>query len=107
MPTTIESAKLTWLRLSSRRLKCSPAEVVIEEGLKTSHRGRFVEVGPIDAEGTYASHNHTYAHGAAAAHVCLALEAQRGKAAPPELPRTREARDAGADHDDFGQFHGT
>ena len=50
---------------------------MIGEGLVASHGGRSIELGPIAADGTWASHNHTYTLGAAAAHV--AVDAKTGQ----------------------------
>ncbi len=61
---------------AATRLGCAAAEVVIGEGLIASHGGRSLTLAElasagIDAEGTFANHHHTYAYGAAAAHVAV------------------------------------
>lgn len=59
-------------------LGCEPAEVAIGEGLAASRGDRTIGLGDLaalepglGADGTFASHLHTYAYGAAAAHVAV------------------------------------
>lgn len=64
------------------RLGCEPADVSVAPGLVATGRGETfgpAELGRmgIKAEGQFASHNHTYAYGASAAHV--AVDAGTGK----------------------------
>lgn len=64
------------------RLGCQPADVSVGPGLVATGRGETfgpAELGRmgIKAEGQFASHNHTYAYGASAAHV--AVDAGTGK----------------------------
>ncbi|HSC25785.1 MAG TPA: xanthine dehydrogenase family protein molybdopterin-binding subunit, partial [Vicinamibacterales bacterium] len=63
---------------AARHLRCEPAEVAIGEGLAASRGGRTIGLGELavlepglGADGTFASHLHTYAYGAAAAHVAV------------------------------------
>lgn len=58
-------------------LGCTAAEVDVAGGEAVSPKGRTVsfaqlaETAHIEVEGTFASHHHTYAYGAAAAHIAL------------------------------------
>src|SRR3989449_3727586 len=61
---------------AARRLKCSPDEVAIGAGLAASHGEKSIVLTELageglSAEGTFANHRHTYAYGAAAAHVAV------------------------------------
>ncbi|TMG75042.1 MAG: xanthine dehydrogenase family protein molybdopterin-binding subunit [Betaproteobacteria bacterium] len=61
---------------AARRLKCSPDEVAIGAGLAASHGEKSIVLKELageglSAEGTFANHRHTYAYGAAAAHVAV------------------------------------
>jgi carbon-monoxide dehydrogenase large subunit len=62
---------------AARRLGCEAESVALGEGLVASFRGEtlapqeLASAGAISAEGTFESHKHTYAYGAAAAHVAV------------------------------------
>ncbi len=61
---------------AARRLKCSPDEVAIGAGLAASQGEKSIVLTELageglSAEGTFANHRHTYAYGAAAAHVAV------------------------------------
>jgi carbon-monoxide dehydrogenase large subunit len=61
---------------AARRFGCAAGDVALGEGLVASHGGRSIAlsklvVDGLSAEGTFANHHHTYAYGAAAAHVAV------------------------------------
>jgi carbon-monoxide dehydrogenase large subunit len=59
---------------AARRFSCPAAEVTLGEGLVPLHKGKSLALeafAGLSAEGTFASHHHTYAYGAAAAHVTV------------------------------------
>ena len=61
---------------AARRFKCSPDEIAIGAGLAASRDGTSITLmkmagDGLSAEGTFANHHHTYAYGAAAAHVTV------------------------------------
>jgi carbon-monoxide dehydrogenase large subunit len=61
---------------AARRLGCEPAQVDIGEDLSISAQGRSVDLRELvgdglSVEGVFANHHHTYAYGAAAAHVAV------------------------------------
>jgi carbon-monoxide dehydrogenase large subunit len=64
-------------RAAAPRLGCAADEVVVGDGLAASHAGESLAPGElaseaiVSAEGTFANHHHTYAYGAAAAHVAV------------------------------------
>ena len=67
---------------AATRLGCSPDEITLGAGLVASLGGRSIalaELGTagLSVEGTFANHHHTYAYGAAAAHV--AVDARTGR----------------------------
>jgi carbon-monoxide dehydrogenase large subunit len=69
-----ENLKKVLREAAAKRLGCAASEVVIGDGLSASSKGKSVplsELGKLSAEGTFASHHHTYAYGAAAAHVAV------------------------------------
>jgi carbon-monoxide dehydrogenase large subunit len=64
------------------RLGCAPGDVSVGPGLTATARGESFDAAQLGrmglrAEGQFASHNHTYAYGASAAHV--AVDAGTGK----------------------------
>lgn len=61
---------------AATRLGCAAGNVTLGTGLAASHGGRSIalaELGEagLSVEGTFANHHHTYAYGAAAAHVAV------------------------------------
>lgn len=61
---------------AAAHFRCSQSEVEISPGLVVSHGDSILTAADlgrmkIQAEGQFASHNHTYAYGAAAAHVAV------------------------------------
>jgi len=69
-------------KAAARRFACSADDVEVGSGLSASHRGKSLSAAElagdgISAEGTFANHHHTYAYGAAAAHV--AVDARTGR----------------------------
>ena len=61
---------------AARRLGCAASDVALGAGLVASHAGKSVSRKELageglSVEGTFASHRHTYAYGAAAAHVSV------------------------------------
>jgi carbon-monoxide dehydrogenase large subunit len=61
---------------AARRFGCAAGDVALGEGLVASHGGRSIALSKLaadglSAEGTFANHHHTYAYGAAAAHVAV------------------------------------
>jgi carbon-monoxide dehydrogenase large subunit len=70
---------------AARRLECGAADVVIGAGLSASFGGRTLELaevakhvqGGLAADGSFSNHHHTFAYGAAAAHV--AVDARTGQ----------------------------
>lgn len=59
---------------AARRFGCRPDEVSVGQGLRLSFAGNSFSLQDfpgIRVEGTFASHHHTYANGAAAAHVAV------------------------------------
>jgi carbon-monoxide dehydrogenase large subunit len=61
---------------AARRFQCSPDEIAIGTGLAASHGEKSIVLTELageglSAEGTFANHRHTYAYGAAAAHVAV------------------------------------
>ncbi len=64
------------------KLGCTPDQVTVGAGLAASHSGRTLSLAELggaglSSEGTFANHHHTYAYGAAAAHV--AVDPRTGK----------------------------
>ena len=67
---------------AAARLGCSPDEITLGTGLVASQGGRSIALAELataglSVEGTFANHHHTYAYGAAAAHV--AVDARTGR----------------------------
>jgi len=63
-------------RFAASRFACPADAVVIGDGLEATHDGRSIPLAKmadagLTAEGTFASNHHTYAYGAAAAHVTV------------------------------------
>jgi carbon-monoxide dehydrogenase large subunit len=63
-------------KAAAARLGCAEGDIAIGADLVASHDGRSLSLEEIataglSAEGTFASHRHTYAYGAAAAHVAV------------------------------------
>ena len=61
---------------AARRLGCKPADVSLGAGLVAAWGGKTLTLAAlagdrITAEGTFSNHHHTYAYGAAAAHVSV------------------------------------
>jgi carbon-monoxide dehydrogenase large subunit len=59
---------------AAKRFGCKASEIRVGEALAASFGGQSLalsKLGKLSAEGTYASHAHTYAYGAAAAHVAV------------------------------------
>ncbi len=63
-------------KAAARRFGCDAEDVSVEAMLAASYAGNRIELSELageglTAEGTFASHHHTYAYGAAAAHVAV------------------------------------
>ena len=63
-------------KAAAHRLRCVASEVAIGDGLSAAFVGRSVTLKELagdglSAEGTFSNHHHTYAYGAAAAHVAV------------------------------------
>ncbi len=69
-------------KAAATRLGCAAGDVSLGAGLAASHGGRAIALAELggaglSVEGTFANHHHTYAYGAAAAHV--AVDARTGR----------------------------
>jgi carbon-monoxide dehydrogenase large subunit len=70
-------------KAAASRLGCAATDVVIGQGLTASFGGKSLALaqlaadGDLSAEGSFENHHHTYAYGAAAAHV--AVDARTGQ----------------------------
>jgi len=63
-------------KAAAPRLGCAASEALVGEGLSSSFGGKSLALAELGseglcAEGSFASHHHTYAYGAAAAHVAV------------------------------------
>jgi len=63
-------------KAAAARFGCNASDVAIGAGLTATHGGKSLSaaelaVAGLSVEGTFASHHHTYAYGAAAAHVAV------------------------------------
>ena len=63
-------------KAAAHRLRCVASEVAIGDGLSAAFGGKSVTLKELagdglSAEGTFSNHHHTYAYGAAAAHVAV------------------------------------
>jgi carbon-monoxide dehydrogenase large subunit len=76
MLNTANTLKQEIRKAAAKRLGCAPDDVVLGHGLAASHGGRSLSLSELaneglTAEGTFEGHHHTYAYGAAAAHVAV------------------------------------